>query len=158
MTMMGAPASASGSSSAVMSAEPNSISSSGSVSRPRRSASARSATLASTKTARIGGSVSGWRESMAMASTELGHRLAEADRSPGLPLRIEAQRALRKQQHDGRAEHEAAHLVALPQRDLAFWIEPFARASHARRIDRAVPDRRHAADNGRADERKDEAA
>ena len=47
-----------------------------------------------------------------------------------LPQRVEARgRALGEQQHDRRAEHEAAHLLALLQRHAAGGVGPFAHAA-----------------------------
>src|SRR5450755_640917 len=108
MTAIAAPASSAGSFSGAIPASPKATSSGGSACAPTRSATARSAALASTKTART--------RRLASLSAELGHRLAEADRPTRLPRRVEAQVALREEQHDGRAEHEAAHLLASFQR------------------------------------------
>src|SRR5215204_3197907 len=119
MTAIGAPASAAGRASGTMSASPKDSSSAGSAAGPMASASERSAGLASTKTART-----------ALGGRQLGHRLAQADRTAGLPGRVEAQVALGEEQHDGRAEHEAAHLLALLQRHLAVAVVPFANAPH----------------------------
>ena len=154
MTAISAPASASGSSAGRMPGWPNESVRPGRVG-PSRSAIARSAGLASTKAA-------SHRRPQARAAgrrRHARHRLAEADRPARLPERIEGQaRALGEQHHHRRAEHEAAHLLAALQRHLVGGIGPVADAPGARPIDRAVPDRGHAADDGGADEREHEPA
>src|ERR1035441_3974076 len=106
---------ASGSAAGAMSASPNDTSSPGTAAGPTRRAISRSSALASTKAARISGLP--------------GHRLAEPDGAARRPGRVELQPgALREQQHDGRAEQEAPHLIALPEHDLAVGVVPFADA------------------------------
>ena len=80
------------------------------------------------------------------------HRFAEADLAARRPLIVERQPVLGEQHHDGGAEQEAPHLVALLQLDAPVVVAPFADAARPRRVDGAVPHRRHAADDRRADE------
>ena len=58
-----------------------------------------------------------------------------------------------REQHDHRrAEQEPAHLLALFERNILVGIGPLPNLVRGLWPDDAMPDRRHAADDGRADQ------
>lgn len=85
----------------------------------------------------------------------LGHRLPHAYQRTRLPVRVEAQGAGREQHHDRGTKQEAPHFLTPNQHDVLLRVVPFAHRARARWRDHAVPDRRHRADDGGADQHHD---
>lgn len=75
-----------------------------------------------------------------------------------LPVGIERHGIFREQHDDGGTEQEAAQLFALLQHDIVVRIAPVAYLACTGRVDDAVPDGGHAADDGGAHQGHDEGA
>ena len=102
--------------------------------RARAAAVARADRLGERRAARVGVDEDGAHRRLPRPARASAIASPRRTGPPGCPRRVEAQVALGEQQHDGRAEHEAPHLLALLQRHRAGGVVPFAHAAHARRV------------------------